>query len=78
MGLLDTITSGLGKDLKEQALNSVLEQILGKGNPELGKLLKNIDMSKAGDIMEIIQKNGMPNSIDDIQKIISKFTTPKK
>lgn len=79
MGLLDSITSVLGeggKNLKEQALTSALENMLGKGHPELGNILKNIDMSKAGDIMELIQKNGLPNSIDEIQKIIKNFSKP--
>jgi len=82
MGLLDSIKSALGlggQDLKEQALKSMLENVLGK-NADLGSLLKNFDMSQAGDLIDFFKKNGLPDTQEEIQELISKFTkaTTKK
>lgn len=74
MGLLDSITSMLGANGQAPDLNALLEGVLGKGHPEIANLLKNIDMSKAGEIMEFVQKNGVPDTMEEIQQLISKFT----
>lgn len=80
MGLLDTITSVLGgkEGLQEQALKGMLENVLGKGNAEVGNLLKNVDLSKAGELIEFFKKNGLPDTKEEIQELISKFSAPQK
>lgn len=73
MGLLDSITSSLGKSaegLKEQALNSALQGILGKN----ADLLKGFDMAKATELLDFFKKNGVPDTKEEIQELISKFT----
>lgn len=82
MGFLDSITSALGngnQGLKEQTLKSMLENVLGK-NADYSSLFKNFDMSKAGDLINFFQKNGLPDTQEEIQELISKFTkaTAKK
>lgn len=80
MGLLDTITSVLGGKggMQEQALKDMLENVLGKGNAEVGKILKGIDLSKAGELVEFFKKNGLPDTKEEIQELISKFTANNK
>lgn len=81
MGLLDTITSALGADaksLQQQALNSMLEKVVGKDNAQLSSLIKNLDLSKAGELVEFFQKNGIPDTKEEITELISKFTSPAK
>ncbi len=80
MGLLDTITSVLGGKggMQEQALKAMLENVLGKGNAEVGKILKGIDLSKAGELVEFFKKNGLPDTKEEIQELISKFTANNK
>jgi len=76
MGLLDSITSALGegtKGLQEQALQSMLEGVLGK-NADLSKVLKGVDMSKAGELIEFFKKNGIPDTPEEIKELISKFS----
>lgn len=70
MGLLDTITSGL----KEQALQSTLENILGKNAPDLSKLLKNVDQKKIDELIAFFKKNGVPDTKEEITELISKLT----
>lgn len=74
MGLLDSLTSGL----KEQALGSMLEGVLGKNNPQIANLLKNIDMTKAEELVEFFKKNGLPDTKEEITELISKFSAPSK
>lgn len=70
MGLLDTITSGL----KEQALQSTLENILGKNAPDLSKLLKNVDQKKIDELIAFFKKNGVPDTKEEITELINKLT----
>lgn len=75
MGLLDSITNGL----KEQGIQAALENLLGNKMPEIGNLLKNVDLSsKGGELLEFFKKNGVPDTKEEITELISKFTTPKK
>ncbi len=75
MGLLDSITNGL----KEQGIQAALENLLGNKIPEIGNLLKNVDLSsKGGELLEFFKKNGVPDTKEEITELISKFTTPKK
>lgn len=78
MGLLDTITSALGKtattELSKQSLITMLEGVLGKDNPQIANILKNVDLSKAGELVEFFQKNGLPDTKEEIMALISKFT----
>lgn len=81
MGLLDSLSSVLGegaKNLQGQALNSMLENVLGKGHPEISKLLKDIDMSKVGEIVELFKKNGVPDTKEEIQELLNAFTKSAK
>ena len=80
MGIFDTIKSviGEGKSLDEATIKSALEGIIGKDHPELGNILKNIDLSKAGELLDFFKKNGVPDTKEEIQELISKFSTPAK
>lgn len=81
MGLLDVITSALGKGtkgLQEQALKSMLENVLGKDSPVISGLLKNIDMAKAGELVDFFKKNGIPDTPEEIKELIDKFTKSSK
>ena len=76
MGLLDSLTSAIGdgaKGLQDKALGSMLEGVLGK-NVDISSLLKNVDMSKSGELIEFFKKNGVPDTKEEIQELISKFT----
>lgn len=76
MGLLDTITAMLGgknaEKLQSEALQSMLTQVLGK-DFDLNSILKNFDWSKASELLEFFQKNGVPDTKEEITELISKF-----
>lgn len=76
MGLLDSITSAIGegtKDLQNQAIGSMLQNFLKDKNIDISHLIQNIDMSKAGELVDFFKKNGVPDTKEEIEELISKF-----
>lgn len=69
MGLLDVIACGL----KEEAIKQTLQDMLGKYNIDVNSLMKNIDLSKAGELLDFFKKNGVPDTREEITELISKF-----
>ncbi len=79
MGLLDNIdlnsvTSKLGDSKDVQGtLNSVLEKVMGKDHPDIGGMLKNFDMSKAGDLLSKFKRDGLPQKMEELKAAMAKF-----
>lgn len=81
MGLLDAVKAIIGgnsKDLQEKALQSMLENVLGKNSSAVSDILKNVDMSKAGELVDFFQKNGFPDTKEEIEELIGKLTKSEK
>lgn len=76
MGLLDSITSAIGgstKDIQNQALGTMLQGFFKDKNIDISQLIKNIDMSKANELVDFFKKNGVPDTKEEIEELISKF-----
>jgi len=82
MGLLDTIKAIFGQratgSIQLDTLQSMLEGVFGKNNPQLNKILKNIDLSQANEILEFFKKNGIPDTKEEITELISKLNKTGK
>lgn len=52
----------------------MLQNLLKDKNIDVNHLIQNIDMSKAGKLVDFFKKNGMPDTKEEIEELISKFT----
>lgn len=80
MGLFDQLESMLGSEggsIVDQVKNMATEKglsALAGDNPQIAQLLKGLDQDTIQKIIGQITENGMPKNMEDIQKLIAKFT----
>ena len=80
MGVLDQLESMLGGEggsIIDQVKNMATEKgisALAEQNPQIAQMLKGVDQDTIQNIISNITENGMPKSMEDIQKLIAKFT----